>query len=319
MRTHPLYCLRGKYDFIGAYQSLLGGAEYEHIAFAGRPESLAPYVDGLGVAVTNLSVSNIPGANSSGNTTGGTYSAGDLAVTLGAASSLGHGVRLGLDVKAVQSTIGSYRSNWALAADVGANWRAVLGDETRPTTFSFYADNFGQNQSFVSSSDRLPSAIAIGVAQPVFQRSTAFVQFQNLVYDDVATVGAGFEYGYGILALRLGYSYQFNGPSNIAVTDQSSTTNKELSGITGGIGIRWQGVSFDYALSQQAVDYGATQRVALSIAWGGGDVGADTLYTHPPRTPTRFESLPTPEEERAPAPHRAEPTSRPDTDPMWIQ
>lgn len=256
-----------KYEVFGAYQTLISGALYEHFAFAMQPYSI-PHIDALGLAVTRLDISNIPGADASGNVTGSSFSAGSTAVALGASTMLRPNLRVGADVKALQSQIASYSSNWAIASDLGLTWTPMISLLERPWTLAAAADNFGEGQRFLTQTDRLPASIKLGAAVPVLDRSTAFFQVQNLVYDHITSASAGLEFTYKIISIRGGYNYQFNGPSNLALEDGASFTNKALSGLTGGIGIRWGSLTFDYAIGQQAVDYGATQRIALTISWG---------------------------------------------------
>ena len=257
-----------KYEVFGAYQKLISDAQYEHFAFAAQPYSLNPYIDAIGIAVTRLDISNIPGADASGNATGSSFSAGNTAIAIGASTLLQPNLRFGADAKGVQSQIASYKSNWALAADLGLTWTPMLSFMERPLTLALAGNNFGQGQKFLSQTDRLPAAVKIGAAVPILNLSNAFFQVTDLVYDHITSASAGMEYTYKIVSLRIGYNYQFHSPSNLALEDGSSFTNKALSGLTGGIGIHYGALTLDYAISQQAVDYGATQRVALTIAWG---------------------------------------------------
>jgi hypothetical protein len=263
--------MREKYEAFTSYQTLLNGAQYGHVALAVKsPQFLSGIVDGLGAAVTHLGSTGLNGADANGNLTGATFSANDTALTLGASSLIAPGLNLGLDLKGVQSQIGSYSSNWAVAADLGLTW--TLSHDDRPLTLAVSADDIGQGLKFISKTDPLPSALKAAAAVPCGATGMAMAQIENLIYDHVTQAGVGFEYGIGPASLRAGYSYAFNTPTNLALGDQSGAL-KVLGGLSGGVGVRVGAFRFDYAMSQQAVDYGTTQRLSMTVAWGGGGSG----------------------------------------------
>ena len=263
--------MREKYEVFTSYQTLLNGAQYGHVALAlKRPGFLPAMIDGLGLAVTHLGSTGLTGTDANANLTGAAFSANDTALTLGASASIAPNLDFGLDVKGVQSQIGSYSSNWALAADLGLTW--TLSHDDRPLTLAVSADNIGQGLKFISQTDPLPSALKVAAAVPFGGSAMAMAQVENLIYDHATQAGLGFEYGIGPASLRAGYSYAFNAPTNLALGDQSGPM-KILGGLSGGVGLRVGAFRFDYAMSQQAVDYGTTQRLSMTIAWGGGGSG----------------------------------------------
>jgi hypothetical protein len=253
-----------KYETFTSYQTLLGGAQYGHIAFAVNQLGA---IDAVGLAVTHLGVSAIAGADANGNLTGSSFSTNDTAVTLGASSRITSNLSVGADIKGVQSSVGSYSSNWAAAGDLGAT--LTFTHDGRPLSLALSVDNLGQGLKFVSQTDPLPAVVKAAAAVPLGKSAMALVQLENQIYDHVTQAGVGVEYAVGPVSLRGGYTYAFNAPSNLALGDQPSTGEKALGGLTAGVGLRLGPVRFDYAMSQQAVDYGATQRVSLTVAWGG--------------------------------------------------
>lgn len=254
------------YEIFTSYQSLIDGSKYAHFALALNASALIPAIDGAGLSFTHLSVSGIPGADASGNYTHTSFSANDTAIAFGASAELAPGLRLGLDLKGVQSQIASTSSNWALGSDIGLH--ATLTHAERPLSLAFCIDNLGQGLKFGSQTDPLPTAVKLGAALPLGQASMLLAQIQNAIYDGVTRAGVGAEYGMGVAAFRAGYSYSIGTPTNLALSD-SSPAARIMGGISAGVGLHWNLVRLDYAISQQAVDYGTTQRVALSIAWGG--------------------------------------------------
>jgi hypothetical protein len=79
----------------------------------------------------------------------------------------------------------------------------------------------------------------------------------------------------GPVSFRGGLLVQKNPSPNLALQDQS-TAEKILGGLTGGVGLRVAGCVLDYAISQQAVDYGPTQRVSLTLRFGESSEGSPT-------------------------------------------
>jgi hypothetical protein len=249
-------------EVFAAHQILIGGSQYDHIAAVFSPAFLPGSLESVGVAVTRLSVGAIPGADALGNKTGDSFSAEDTAVTAGASVRLDGGLRLGADVKALKSQIGGYNSSVGLAADLGA--RYVF----RGLTVAAGITNAGEGVRFVGQRDPLPTAVSAGISMPVGSSLDLVAAVSREIYAQTTDLRAGVEWGVGPAALRAGYSYSAGSPANLALADQSGA-QRILGGLSGGFGVRWHGVEFAYAISLQAVDYGATQRVGLSYAWGG--------------------------------------------------
>jgi hypothetical protein len=263
-----------------AYQFLIDGAQYSHTALAFSPHLEA--IDGLGLALTHMAIGGIPGADANAHFTGNSFSAADTAITVGASSLVLSNLRLGLDVKGVQSKIGSYSSQWTLAADFGLSL-SVAGSDERPIVVAMSADNVGQPIRFLSQSDPLPMAFKLGIAAPFARRPTLFAQVKNQVYDQVTTAAAGMEYAFGFAYFRAGYSYVLGTPANLA-QERQSTIRKIFGGFSAGVGIQWRACKLDYAFSTQAVDYGATQRLSVTLAWGGrSDLRSGVMENKPDR------------------------------------
>jgi hypothetical protein len=124
--------------------------------------------------------------------------------------------------------------------------------------------NIGQGVKFLSQRDPLPTAVNVGVAAPL-DRVTFVLEANHLVPERQTQAGLGAELGVGPIAFRVGYLAYAQG-GDLARKDQKA--GAALGGLSTGIGIKAGIVRFDYAMSQQAPDYGPTQRVSLSIRWG---------------------------------------------------
>ncbi|MFI5347907.1 MAG: hypothetical protein ACHQ2Z_00055 [Elusimicrobiota bacterium] len=251
-------------EVFAAYLTLPGDAHFEHTAAAFRPGFMPEAVDTLGISVSRLDVGGIPGADSNANFTGASYTAADTAVTVGVSGRLSRFLRYGIDVKNVQSRIASYSAEWN-AVDLGLTATFTPGD--RPFSLALAAANVGPGAKYASQTDPLPTVVKIAAAVPLSSHAMALLQMQNFVYDHVTGADAGVECALGPFSLRAGYAYAFNTQSNRALADESLPL-KLLGGLTGGIGMLVGPVRIDYAISQQAVDYGPTQRLALTVAWG---------------------------------------------------
>jgi hypothetical protein len=115
----------------------------------------------------------------------------------------------------------------------------------------------------------LPTFISGGVAAPLLgPTGLAVIQVSHFIHEKETDLGLGAEYGVGPVSFRLGYVFLFNPNENLALNDQS-TAGKLLSGIEGGVGLHVGLVTVDYAISQQAVDFGTTQRISLTLQFGG--------------------------------------------------
>ena len=252
-----------RFEAFSSYSILLDGAQYEHLAVA----MAAPYIpgmDSIGVAVTRLQQDGFVGTDSQDNHTGASFSAGDMAVSLGAAGRISPNLRVGLAAKAIQSELAGYKSNTALAVDLGTTY--TFSQFSRPLSVGFSVTNLGQGIKFLNQVDPLPSSMNLGMALPL--GSVLWVaEVNRSIYDQKTQLGTGVEIGLGHVAFRGGLLAQNNPGQNLAASDQSGVS-RLLGGISGGVGLRFGMVAMDYAISQQAVDYGATQRLSLTLWWG---------------------------------------------------
>lgn len=253
------------FEAFAAYESLQGGAHYQHAAFAMGGATLPRYIDAIAFSVTHLGVSGLPGADEQGNPTG-SFSSGNMALAFGASTRLAGGLRLGAALKTVHSRIDSYSSNRAWAGDFGILYDMPFRD--RGMSLALSVNNLGQSQKFLSQADPLPAAVQSSAAYRLAAPCLALAQARYFIHDQETEAGLGFEYLIGPASFRLGYSHMFGTAKNLAVADQPAL-QRTFSGFTTGVGLHLGSVQLDYAISQQAADYGPAQRVALTLAWGG--------------------------------------------------
>ncbi|MBI4060438.1 MAG: PorV/PorQ family protein [Elusimicrobia bacterium] len=250
-----------RFEVFSSFATLLDGSQYGHIAMAFDPEG--GRFDGIGLSVTRLQTSGLEEADTNGSLTGRSFGSGDMAVALGGSAAVTPSLRTGLAVKALQSEIAGYRSNLALAGDAGITY--TFAGWSRPVSLGASLTNFGQGVRFIEQTDPLPTTANVGVAMP-FDRAVFVMEANHLLPERQTQAGLGFEYNLGAIAFRTGYMAASQS-GDLARKDEKA--GALLGGISGGVGIKFGVARLDYAMSQQAADYGPTQRVALSIQWGG--------------------------------------------------
>lgn len=168
--------------------------------------------------------------------------------------SVGYGISFG-DVSAgaalkviTQST--NKTQSAAFAGDAGAMYRMGI----------FSAGLNLQNMG-VGSGYSLPMNIKAGVAiKPVnLARHGLLIALDTqCLFKDAFSLSAGAEYVYdNMLAARLGYKFGF-----------SQTNLDGIKGLSGGVGVKAEGFSFDYAVALSG-DLGIAHRATLSYGFGG--------------------------------------------------
>lgn len=174
----------------------------------------------------------------------------------GVGGSIGYGISFGgisagAAVKMISQSMGNI-SNAAFAGDIGALYKTGI--------FAAGASlqNIGSGAGY-----SLPMNIKAGVAVKALeiqQHGLLAALDMQYLFKDAVSLSAGAEYVYsGIVALRLGYKLGFG------------VTNLEgLKGLSGGIGLRYSNLNFDYAVVPYG-DLGTTHRVTLSYMFANPD------------------------------------------------
>jgi hypothetical protein len=180
----------------------------------------------------------------------GTFSAGDVALTLGAARALGPRMRYGANVHLLHAQLESVQAT-AVAADLGVLYRVpahrlALGASLRHLGFSI--------DEFAKKDPTLPLDLQLGVSK----RLAHLPLLLSLTAYDLNEIGTGVEGGSTLdhvlghltfggelrlgeaLRLRLGYNHRRS--RDTAIADQS-----DLGGLGGGFGLVVGGVAVDYA------------------------------------------------------------------------
>jgi hypothetical protein len=215
---------------------------------------------GAGIVYTNYG--SFTETDAVGNVLG-TFSAADLALSVGYATSLEENMYVGGAVKFIYSGIAGFTST-AAAADVGILYtipdaRLAVGASVR---------NLGaQLSTFNGTREQLPLDVTVGAS--VIPRGLPLllnVGFHRLV-DDASTIGERFRFFTvggeftlsRVLKLRVGFD-------NAKRKDFKIGSSADLAGFSAGVGILVSGYTIDYALSSLG-KAGSLHRISVSTSF----------------------------------------------------
>ena len=227
----------------------LEGITYSNLAYA------RPALGGtIGAAFNVLNSGNIQEADSGGTRLSENYSLSDKMGLISYARSLG-GVKLGANLKYISSSI-EEESASAVAADVGVMYNG-FPQWGRNMRVGLAVQNLGTKAKYVSEEKNLPATIRAGGALDL--RNDLLIASDLVYVEKGLNIHVGAEYtrpvGKLVLAARAGYK---------------SDTAKELgalSGLTAGLGVKWNGCQIDYAWNS-FTDLGVTHRISLGLKFG---------------------------------------------------
>ena len=216
---------------------------FEHFAFA-YPGTCGTW----GISADYLTMDNIEKYDNTGTKMNQSYRPSDMAVSLSYARMLGR-IPWGVNLKYIRSAIDDAAAD-AYAVDTG-----LLFDRYLPKDFSggFSAQNIGTSMKFIQEAYPLPLNMRMGLSWRATPRVTIVADANKASDTDIAGNG-GVEYllpvGKNIsIAPRAGYKTSVKGIDGMA-------------GITAGIGIVVNAITFDYALVSYG-DLDNAQRVSL--------------------------------------------------------
>ena len=209
---------------------------------------------GLGtaaVALRMLSWGRIARTDADGNTDG-TFTASDLAATLGFSRAVSGRLRYGANFHFAHSSVDAYRAS-ALAVDVGAAYRIAQ----QQLTVSAAASHLGLVlQSLGSESDALPFDVRLGVAKklrhlPLLISLTAYKLSDLHRIDSAADIAQhlvlGTEFQFTrTLHIRFGYNHRRH-------EALKTSSRLDLAGLGMGFGLAVSRVRLDYAFSSWSV------------------------------------------------------------------
>ncbi len=226
-----------RYDFIGYAQPVKYGT--------------------LGVGAVYLSHGGLEGRSETGAPTG-SYGASDQAVSLGLASRLDAGWRLGANVKYVRSCIADVSAQ-TFALDMGGQYEFQAARGPGVPSLGLAVQNLGPGMKFLDQASQLPLTAAAGLGYRLPRGLTLAMDFKHRPHSRDSELSVGAEYA--LLAnfrLRAGYATQkaYNG------TRASAGGFSALSGFATGLGFKLKDYSLDYAFTP-AGESGDAQRFSL--------------------------------------------------------
>jgi hypothetical protein len=193
----------------------------------------------------------------------GTFSASDIAVSLGYGNAIEENLTVGAAVKFIHSSIAGYHSS-AVAADAGILYRIP---DSRFAVGASVRTLGTQLSTFAGVKESLPVDVTVGASIipkgiPLFLN----VNFHNLTAKVEKasdrfrpfTVGGEFTLS-RVIALRIGYNNELR-------TDLKTGGTAGMAGFSGGLGIKVAGYTIDYALSSLGT-IGSVHRISLGTAW----------------------------------------------------
>ncbi|MBI5240184.1 MAG: PorV/PorQ family protein [Elusimicrobia bacterium] len=236
--------LVGAHEATFMHNQYVQGLTQDYAAFA--------FKQGFGVNLNYLDFSNIPRttlANPDG--TLGSFGISDLALGAGYGRSFYDGrLALGGGAKYLRETIDKVSADgYAFDAGVLAKIKERPGLSLGAAVL-----NVGPEVRYVSTKEKLPSAVRAGAAYRCTLKGTdnTFAFDLSKVRTDKLRIGVGVETLLShLVALRAGFT----------------TRNDTDIGITGGLGVNWRSLAVDYAFVPFAA-LGIAHRISLTFRWG---------------------------------------------------
>ncbi|MEI7529900.1 MAG: PorV/PorQ family protein [Elusimicrobiota bacterium] len=230
----------------------LEGITYSNIA-SGRPALGGT----IGMAFNTLNSGDIQKADNSGARLAQNYDMADMMGIFSYARLWGE-LALGANLKYLSSRI-EEESAHSCAVDIGAQYGGYRPWD-RPLTLGLSVQNIGMAAKYVSEADPLPLIVRAGGSLELFNGLLAVLEVN---YGEKAVhFRAGTEYaralGALVLAARAGYK------------DDTVRYLGALSGLTAGLGLKWNDYQLDYAWNSFTA-LGITHRISLSIKFDNPD------------------------------------------------
>ncbi|MEK7249186.1 MAG: type IX secretion system protein PorQ [Bacteroidota bacterium] len=224
-----------------------------------------PYEDlgYFGIGVLYVNYGSFDETDDLGNKLGSTFSASDLALSLGYANTIEENLYWGANAKFIYSSIAGTTST-GLAADLGILYNIP---DSRVTIGASLRNLGGQLSSYLSTKENLPLDFVVGAS--VVPKGIPLLLNLNFhkLNDDVKTFGERFKaFSVGgeftlskVLQARVGYN-------NEQRQELKTGTSAGLAGFSGGIGITVQDYKVDYALSSLG-SIGSLHRITIGTTF----------------------------------------------------
>jgi hypothetical protein len=210
----------------------------------------------IGFAINYLNYGDIPETNVSGNKIGN-FGGGDLAISVAYAQPLMEQMDFGLAAKFIYESVDTFSSN-GMALDLGILYHMPDGH----TSMGLSISNLGFQLSGLSPEhkDPLPITFKVGVSHRMHDAPFQIVADGGKFSDNDFFVGGGVEFvGIEMMRLRLGYN-------TIGSDYKTGGDNENLAGLSFGLGLLLNKLTFDYAYVPFA-DLGNSHRIYIARRW----------------------------------------------------
>jgi hypothetical protein len=219
-------------------------------------------IGNFGLGVTYANYGSFDATDINGNTTG-TFSAADLAFTLGYGNTIEENLTYGGSVKMITSSIASYGSS-AIALDAGLMYRIPAQNLSIGASVRSLGS---QLSTYAGVKEALPVDVTVGAS--IIPRgipllfNLAFHKLNAKASSFIThfrpfTVGGEFTLS-RYVQVRVGYNNELR-------TDLKTGTTAAMAGLSAGFGVQASGYSVDYALSSLG-KIGTIHRISIATAF----------------------------------------------------
>jgi hypothetical protein len=183
---------------------------------------------------------------------------------MGVAKNLGS-FKVGTQLKFIGMKLANYQSN-GLAMDLGLLTKTPF----RNATLGFSARNIGPEMKFIDEKFNLPLTLTLGSAYKIMDPLYVSLDIQSRPYQDQVSVSLGTEFlASKTVSLRAGYLTKVAQAVTNSQKEESNRGNfGGLSGLAGGLGIRFGQFSLDYSITPFG-ELGNSQTLSLATWFGG--------------------------------------------------
>lgn len=217
----------------------------------------------LSVGLIYMNYGEFQESDENANLVGRTFSANEIALGIGISNHLDQHFSYGLNLKYAFSKIHDYIAS-ALAFDFGLIYTAPFQEDLN---IAFSMLNLGSNfEYYAETKESLPLSLRLGFSKKLAHLPLEIAASLNDLniksdgfFDRFKRFSIGGEFRLSdLLRLRLGYNNDLH--NNFA-----RTSDDKFGGVSGGIGIYWKNMRFDYAYSNFS-SLGSIHRFGISGA-----------------------------------------------------
>ncbi|HLD30501.1 MAG TPA: PorV/PorQ family protein [bacterium] len=201
----------------------------------------------LGIGVTYASYGNIDETDTTGASTGDTFTPSDTAISLSYARNICE-IPGGITVKNISSSIGGESAS-AMAIDLGILKDMMDGK----LMLGFAVQNLGTKIKYIDEEDTLPMNIKLGAG---YMATDKILLASDIVMPSDNDISFG-----------LGAEYMYNAGEKLTVPVRAGyNTKSDEGGMNAGIGFKLGNYSLDYTFSIFG-DLGNTQRISFEFCF----------------------------------------------------